>query len=59
MIGKLNHVAIAVPDIAKAARLYRETLGANVSAPVEQPAHGVTLSRITAVRPVTSPSRIA
>ena len=43
MIGKLNHVAIAVPDLAKAASLYRDTLGATVSAPIDQPAHGVTV----------------
>lgn len=42
MIGKLNHVAIAVKDIAKAAKVYRETLGAEVSAAVPQPDHGVT-----------------
>jgi methylmalonyl-CoA/ethylmalonyl-CoA epimerase len=42
MIGRLNHVAIAVRDIAKAARLYRETLGADISAAVKQPDHGVT-----------------
>ncbi len=42
MIGRLNHVAIAVPDLAAAARLYRETLGAQVSDPVDQPEHGVT-----------------
>ena len=42
MIGRLNHVAIAVPDLAKAAALYRDTLGAKVSAPVDMPAHGVT-----------------
>jgi methylmalonyl-CoA/ethylmalonyl-CoA epimerase len=42
MIGRLNHVAIAVPDIAAAAALYRDRLGANVSAPVPQPDHGVT-----------------
>jgi methylmalonyl-CoA/ethylmalonyl-CoA epimerase len=42
MIGRLNHVAIAVRDIATAARLYRETLGAEVSAAVPQPDHGVT-----------------
>jgi methylmalonyl-CoA/ethylmalonyl-CoA epimerase len=41
-IGRLNHVAIAVKDIAKAARVYRDTLGADVSAPVPQPDHGVT-----------------
>ena len=42
MIGRLNHVAIAVPDLAAAAALYRDALGAKVSAPVDQPAHGVT-----------------
>jgi methylmalonyl-CoA/ethylmalonyl-CoA epimerase len=42
MIGRLNHVAIAVRDIAQAARLYRETLGAQVSAAVPQRDHGVT-----------------
>jgi len=42
MIGRLNHVAIAVRDIAQAARLYREKLGAQVSAAVPQPDHGVT-----------------
>ena len=43
MIGRLNHVAIAVPDLAAASALYRNTLGATVSAPVPQPAHGVTV----------------
>ena len=42
MIGKLNHVAIAVPDLESAARSYRETLGARVSAPKAEPDHGVT-----------------
>ena len=42
MIGRLNHVAIATSDIAAAARIYRETLGATVSEPVPQPDHGVT-----------------
>ena len=41
MIGKLNHVAIATNDLAKATALYRDTLGAKVSAPVPQPEHGV------------------
>ena len=43
MIGKLNHVAIAVPDLAAATALYRDTLGAKVSQPIDQPAHGVTV----------------
>ena len=42
MIGRLNHVAIAVRDIAKAADVYRRMLGAEVSEPMAQPAHGVT-----------------
>ena len=42
MIGRLNHVAIAVPDLAAAAAQYRDLLGAPVSPPVPQPAHGVT-----------------
>lgn len=43
MIGRLNHVAIAVPDLAAAAALYRDTLGAKVSAPQAEPDHGVTV----------------
>jgi len=47
MIGRLNHVAIAVRDIAKASALYRDTLGAKVSDAVPQPDHGVTTVFIT------------
>jgi methylmalonyl-CoA/ethylmalonyl-CoA epimerase len=47
MIGRLNHVAIAVPDIAAASRVYRDTLGAEISAAVLQPEHGVTTVFIT------------
>jgi methylmalonyl-CoA/ethylmalonyl-CoA epimerase len=47
MIGRLNHVAIAVRDIAAAARVYSETLGAAVSAAVPQTEHGVTTVFIT------------
>ena len=43
MIGRLNHVAIAVPDLAAAAALYRDTLGAKVGAPQDEPDHGVTV----------------
>ena len=43
MIGRLNHVAIAVPDLAAAAQLYASSLGATVSAPVPQPEHGVSV----------------
>ena len=42
MIGRLNHVAIAVPDLAAATKVYRDTLGAKVSPAVDQPEHGVT-----------------
>ena len=42
MLGKLNHVAIAVPDIASAAATYKNTLGATISAETDLPEHGVT-----------------
>ncbi len=42
MIGRLNHVAIAVPDLAGASAIYRNTLGATVSEPLALPDHGVT-----------------
>jgi methylmalonyl-CoA/ethylmalonyl-CoA epimerase len=47
MIGRLNHVAIAVRDIAKAAAVYRDSLGAEVSAAMPQPNHGVTTVFVT------------
>ncbi len=66
MIGRLNHVAIAVPDLAAAAALYRDTLGAAVSEPVPQPAHGVTVvfvdlpnTRIELLHPLGGASPIA
>lgn len=43
MIGRLNHVAIAVPDLAAATAQYRDTLGATVNAPQDEPDHGVTV----------------
>jgi methylmalonyl-CoA/ethylmalonyl-CoA epimerase len=43
MIGRLNHVAIVVPDLGAAAARYRDVLGARVSAPLPLPAHGVTV----------------
>ncbi len=43
MIGRLNHVAIAVPDLVAASAQYRDTLGARVGAPQDEPAHGVTV----------------
>ena len=66
MIGRLNHVAIAVPDLAAAAELYRGTLGASVSAPLALPAHGVTTvfvvlpnSKIELLHPLGTGSPIA
>ena len=47
MIGRLNHVAIAVPDLAAAAGRYRDVLGAEVSDPVAQPDHGVIVVFVT------------
>ena len=47
MIGRLNHVAIAVPDLGAARALYRETLGAAVSEPLDLPEHGVTTVFVT------------
>ena len=43
MLGRLNHVAIAVPDLEAATKSYRNTLGAKGSAPKNIPAHGVTV----------------
>jgi len=43
MIGRLNHVAIAVPDLAAAAAQYRGALGAEVGPPQDEPDHGVTV----------------
>ena len=43
MIGRLNHVAIAVPDLEAAAAQYRNTLGAKVNPPQDEPDHGVTV----------------
>ncbi len=47
MIGRLNHVAIAVPDLDAAIAQYRDTLGAEVGAPQNEPDHGVTVVFIT------------
>ena len=47
MIGRLNHVAIAVPDLEAAAAQYRETLGADVGPAQDEPDHGVTVVFIT------------
>jgi methylmalonyl-CoA/ethylmalonyl-CoA epimerase len=43
MLRRLNHVAIAVPDLAAGAAVYRDVLGAKVSAPQAEPDHGVTV----------------
>jgi methylmalonyl-CoA/ethylmalonyl-CoA epimerase len=43
MLGRLNHVAIAVPDLAVGLAVYRDVLGARVSAPQAEPDHGVTV----------------
>jgi methylmalonyl-CoA/ethylmalonyl-CoA epimerase len=66
MIGRLNHVAIAVPDLAAAAAKYRDTLGAGVSAPLALPEHGVTTvfvnlpnSKIELLEPLGENSPIA
>ena len=66
MIGRLNHVAIAVPDLAAAAALYADTLGAKVSAPIDQPKHGVTVvfvelpnTKIELLHPLGAQSPIA
>ena len=66
MIGRLNHVAIAVPDLAAASALYAETLGAKVSAPSPQPKHGVTVvfvelpnTKIELLHPLGTQSPIA
>lgn len=47
MIGRLNHVAIAVPDLAAAVAQYRDVLGASVRPPQDEPDHGVTVVFIT------------
>jgi len=42
MIGKLNHIAIAVPNLVEASSVYNDVLGAKVSEPIAMPEHGVT-----------------
>ncbi len=44
MIGRLNHIAIAVPNLSEAISLYREALGVRVSEPRDEPDHGVTVA---------------
>jgi methylmalonyl-CoA/ethylmalonyl-CoA epimerase len=66
MIGRLNHVAIATPDLEKASRLYRDSLGAKVSEPISLPEHGVTVvfveapnTKIELLHPLGAASPIA
>ncbi|MFQ5959701.1 MAG: methylmalonyl-CoA epimerase [Alphaproteobacteria bacterium] len=66
MIGRLNHVAIVVPDLAAARVLYRDALGAAVSEPVDMPEHGVTTvfvelanSKIELLHPLGDDSPVA
>ena len=66
MLGRLNHVAIAVPDLAAASATYRDTLGAVVSAPQPLPEHGVTVvfvelsnTKIELLEPLGTDSPIA
>jgi methylmalonyl-CoA/ethylmalonyl-CoA epimerase len=66
MLGRLNHVAIAVPDLAAASAVYRDTLGASVSTPQALPEHGVTVvfidtgnSKVELLEPLGETSPIA
>jgi methylmalonyl-CoA/ethylmalonyl-CoA epimerase len=66
MIGRLNHVAIAVKDLAAAIATYRDVLGADVSEPLPQPDHGVTVvfinlpnTKIELLEPLSAQSPIA
>ena len=66
MIGRLNHVAIVVPDLAAAAETYSGTLGARVSDPIEMPEHGDTTifvelpnSKIELLHPLGTDSTVA
>lgn len=66
MIGRLNHVAIAVPDLEAAAAQYRDTLGAEVGPPHDEPDHGVRVifvtlpnTKIEFLHPLGDPSPIA
>jgi len=66
MLGRLNHVALAVPDLAAAAETYRTKLGASVTAPQSLPEHGVTVvfveldnTKIELLEPLGATSPIA
>lgn len=66
MIGKLNHVAIVVPDLSKATATYRDSLGAKVSEPLSLPEHGVTVvfvelpnTKVELLEPINAESPVA
>lgn len=66
MLGRLNHVAIAVPDMAAASAIYRDTLGAKLTEPQILPEHGVTVvfidvgnTKIELLEPLSSESPIS
>ena len=66
MLGRINHIALAVPDIAAASATYRETLGGKVSAPQALPEHGVTVvfvelpnSKVELLEPLGETSPVA
>lgn len=66
MLGRINHIAIAVPDLAAAVATYRDTLGASVSQPQALPDHGVTVvfvelpnSKVELLEPLGENSPIA
>ncbi len=66
MLGRINHIAIAVPDLATAVATYRDTLGAAVSQPQALPEHGVTVvfvelpnSKVELLEPLGESSPIA
>ena len=66
MLGRLNHVAIAVPDLEAASAIYRDTLGTGVTEPMALPEHGVTVvfidagnTRIELLEPLGEESPIA
>jgi len=66
VLGRINHIALAVPDIAAASATYRETLGGKVSAPQALPEHGVTVvfvelpnSKVELLEPLGETSPVA
>jgi methylmalonyl-CoA/ethylmalonyl-CoA epimerase len=66
VLGRINHIALAVPDIAAASATYRETLGVKVSAPQALPEHGVTVvfvelpnSKVELLEPLGEASPVA